>query len=111
MRLAPSNSPDQFQKILEALAQVQGMPALTAEKLLGREARQLNWETTMVVITAVPTESLINTLGHFQRTGRRVAMVVIDSGASLADFGNIPVYHISKDVYRKQLESLRLESK
>ncbi len=108
MKLAPSNNPEQFRQILEALAQVQGYPALTIDKLLAREARQLDWETTVVVISAVPTPELNATLKHFQRVGRKVSLVLIGAAAQNAGVGGITTYSVSEEVYRQQAENLRL---
>lgn len=108
MRLPPSNHPDQLKGILEALAQVKGMSSLAAEKLLDREARQISWETTIVMVTAVPTSELIASLKRFQRAGRRVAVVLIGSTAPDIKMDGILVYRVSEEVYRKNLEALRL---
>ncbi|HEX7474427.1 MAG TPA: DUF58 domain-containing protein [Dehalococcoidales bacterium] len=108
MKLPPSNNPDQFRQILEALAQVQGFPPMTIEKLLAREARQLGWETSMVIITAVPTAELSASLKHFQRVGRKVALVLIGSGAQAPNLSGISTYRVSEEVYRRQAESIRL---
>lgn len=111
MKLAPSNNTDQFRNILEALAQIQGIPALTMDKLLNREARQLPWETTIVMITAVPTIELITALRRFKRAGRRVALVLIGSGDLPGNLEGISIYRVSEEVYRKNLDTLRLVQK
>ncbi len=111
MKLAPSSNTDQFRNILEALAQIQGIPALTLDKLLIREARQMHWETTIVIITAVPTLELITTLKRFKRAGRRVAMVLIGHDSLPGNMEGIQVYRVSEEVYKNNLESLRLVQK
>jgi uncharacterized protein (DUF58 family) len=111
MKLSPSNHPDQLREILEALAQIQGMPALTAEQLLGREGKQLHWETTIVMVTAVPTNNLIMALKRYQRAGRRVALVIIGSEAQSAGGDGLLIYHVSEEIYRRQAEKLRLEER
>jgi uncharacterized protein (DUF58 family) len=111
MKLAPSNNPDQFRSILEGLAQIQGIPALTMDKLLLREARQMPWETTIVMITAVPTLELVASLKRFKRAGRRVALVLIGPDNMPGNLEGIQVYRVSEDVYRKNLESMRLVQK
>jgi uncharacterized protein (DUF58 family) len=111
MKLAPSNNPDQLRSILEGLAQIQGIPALTMDKLLIREARQLPWETTIVMITAVPTLELVTALKRFKRAGRRVALVVIGPDSLPGNLEGIQVYRVSEEVYRKNLESMRLPQK
>lgn len=111
MKLAPSNNTDQFRNILEALAQIQGIPAMTMDKLLNREARQLPWETTIVMITAVPTLELITALKRFKRAGRRVALVLIGPDTLPGNLEGVQVYRVSEEVYRKNLESMRLVQK
>ncbi|HSW58126.1 MAG TPA: DUF58 domain-containing protein [Dehalococcoidales bacterium] len=111
IKLAPSNNTEQFRNILEALAQLQGIPALTMDKLLNREARQLPWETTIVLITAVPTADLIATLKRFKKAGRRIALVVIGADHPAGNLEGINIYHVSEEVYRRQAESIRLGQK
>jgi uncharacterized protein (DUF58 family) len=108
MKLPPSNHPDQLKNILRALAQVRGLPAMPAEQMLNREMRNLAWETTVLVITAVPTEGLLAVLKRFQQAGRKVALVQIGGGSSSIKSGGLLTYHVSEDLYRKKLESLSL---
>ena len=109
IKLPPSSNTEQFRQILEALAQVQGFPVMTIDKLLAREARQLEWETTVVVISAVPTADLTASLKHLQRVGRKVALVLIGASAPASGLAGISIYRVSEEVYRRQAESLRLE--
>jgi uncharacterized protein (DUF58 family) len=109
MRLPPASHPDQLKAILEALAQVKGLPAMTMEKLLFREVRNLPWETTIVLITAVPVAELIASLKYLQRLGRRVALIQIGSQAHSVKSDALLTYHVSEEVYRKKLEVLTLK--
>jgi uncharacterized protein (DUF58 family) len=111
MKLSPSNHPDQMREILEALAQIQGIPAMTIDKLLAQEARQLPWETTIVVITSVATNALLASLKRFQRAGRRVAVVVIGGETQTAKNDGLLTYSVSAEVYRRHAESMRLEGR
>ena len=108
MRLPPSNHPDQLKSILEALAQVKGFPAMTMEKLLSKETRNLTWETTIVLITAVPTEGLLYTLKRLQRAGRRVALVKIGKQAPAIKIEGLLTYQVSEEVYSRQMEAISL---
>jgi len=108
IKLPPSNNPDQMREILEALAQVQGIPALTMEELLLREVRQLNWESTIVLITPVVTLSLVALLKRLQRAGRRVALITIGK-SGFDGFEGLQVYRVSEEVYKRNLESLNLQ--
>jgi len=109
MKLPPSNHPDQLKNILEALAQVKGLPAITAEQMLNREMRNLAWETTVVLITAVPTEGLLAVLKRFQQAGRKVALILIGAGSVSLRTGGLLTYHVSEEVYQKNLEALTLK--
>jgi len=109
MRLPPASHPDQLKAILEALAQVKGLPAMTMDKLLFREVRNLPWETTIVLITAVPVAELIGSLKYLQRLGRRVALIQIGSQAHSVKSDALLTYHVSEEVYRKKLEVLTLK--
>lgn len=84
---------------------------MTIDKLLIREGRQLPWETTMVIITAVPTPELIASLKRFKRAGRRVALVLIGSDSLPGNLEGIQLYRVSEEVYKKNLESMRLIQK
>jgi uncharacterized protein (DUF58 family) len=108
IRLPPSNHPDQLKSILEALAQVKGFPAMTMEKLLSKETRNLTWETTIVLITAVPTEGLLYTLKRLQRAGRRVALVKIGKQAPAIKIEGLLTYQVSEEVYSRQMEAISL---
>jgi uncharacterized protein (DUF58 family) len=107
MRMPPSSHPDQLKGILEALAQVRGIPALTMEKLLVREARNLSWEAAIVLVTAVPTAEIVRSLKRLQQAGRRVALVQIGDTAGTRIEG-ILTYRVPEDIYRKNLDALSL---
>ena len=108
IKLPSSDHPDQLQRVLEALAQVQGWPALPLEQLLNREARNVHGAATLAVITAEPSEPLLAALHRFRRAGRRVVLVLV--GERLGGYGLdvIPVYHVSDQVYWRELESVPL---
>ncbi len=108
MILPPSNHPNQLKEVLEALAQVRGLASINAEKLLDREARLLSWETTLVLITAVPTTDLMAALKRYQRAGRRVALILIGEATASVKGEGIMIYRVSPEIYRRNLDSLRL---
>ncbi|MFQ5872292.1 MAG: DUF58 domain-containing protein [Dehalococcoidia bacterium] len=108
MKLPPSNHPDQLPRVLEALAQVQGLPFVKLEQLLHGEGRSLPWDTTLVVITAMPNELLLAALVRYKRAGRRVALIQVGEQATRPSLGGLPVYHVSDQVYWQELESVQL---
>jgi uncharacterized protein (DUF58 family) len=109
VKLPPSDHPDQMKAILEAMAQIRGLPMMTIDSLISRESRQISWETTLVLITAVLTDEIAAILEHFRQAGRRVVLVLI--GEKTPDFRleGITVYRVSADIYRKQLANFNLE--
>jgi uncharacterized protein (DUF58 family) len=110
IKLPSSDHPSQFQQVLEALAQVQGWPALPIEQLLNREARNVHVSATIVVITAEPSESLLATLTRFRRAGRRVALILVGERRDGLSLGGIPVYHVSDRVYWRELELVQAQT-
>lgn len=109
MKLPPSDHPDQLRRVLEALAQVQGVPLFALEQLLNNEARSLPWDTTLVVVTAVANEPLLAAVNRFRRAGRRVALILVGGDATRFSLEGLPVYHVSDQVYWREMESLRLD--
>ena len=108
IKLPPSAHTDQLQRVLEALAHVQGLSFFPLEQLLNNEARSLPWGTTMVVITAIPNEAILTALSRFQRAGRRVALIMVGGETTRFSTNGFPVYHVSDQVSWRDLESLQL---
>ncbi|MDP6101881.1 MAG: DUF58 domain-containing protein [Dehalococcoidia bacterium] len=109
IKLPSSDHPDQLQRVLEALAQVQGWPALPLEQLLNREARNVHGAATLAVVTAELSESLLASLHRFRRAGRRVVLVLVGEQWRGVSLGSIPVYHVSDRVDWRDLESVQLD--
>ena len=109
IKLPSSDHPEQLQRVLEALAQVQGWPALPLEQILNREARYVHGAATLAVITAEPSESLLASLHRFRRAGRRVVLVLVGERLGDLSLGSIPVYHVSDQVQWRELESVQLD--
>lgn len=110
IRLPPSQSPDQFRQILEALAGVHSLDSMPISQVVQRESALLGWGTTMVVISAAPTGLLTATLLKMKRAGRRVVLVVI-GGEKPAATGGLSVVHIGDDVKWAETEQLSIVSR
>jgi len=96
-----------MQRVLEALAQVQGMPLISIDELVSSEARGLSWPATIAVITAVPTAALMSSLRRLRRAGRRVALILVGSQAGMYPVPDgIPAYYVPDDVPWQDLDSL-----
>jgi uncharacterized protein (DUF58 family) len=109
LKLAPSDHQNQMKGILEAMAQIRGLPVMTIDNLIRQEARQISWQTTLVVITAVLTDETATVLEHFRKAGRRIALVLIGTESSDAGLEGITIYRVSEEVYRKQEAEFNLE--
>ena len=108
IKLPSSDHPEQLQRVLEALAQVQGWPAYPLEQLLNREARNVHGAAALAVITAEPSEPLLASLHRFRRAGRRVVLVLVGERQGGFSLGGIPIYQVSDRVYWRELESVQL---
>jgi uncharacterized protein (DUF58 family) len=109
IKLPSSDHPEQLQRVLEALAQVQGWPALPLEQLLNREARNVHGAATLAVVTAELSGSLLASLHRFRRAGRRVVLVLVGEQWRGVSLGGIPVYHVSDRADWRDLESVQLD--
>lgn len=108
VKLPTSDHQGQMKAILEAMAQMRGLPMMTIDSLINREARQISWETTLVLITAVLTEETAAVLEHFRKAGRRIVLVLIGEKTPSFRVEGITVYRVSDEVYRKQVADLSL---
>ena len=107
IRLPPSRHPDQLKHILEVLAPLQPVDTIPIAGLVVRESRNLSWGSTIVVITAMPTESLLSVLYQMKRAGRRVALIIIGNQDAISSTG-LTTYNVSDDIGWEKMETLSL---
>lgn len=106
--IAPSDHPEHLQRVLEALAHVQGWPVADIEEHIDQSARALAWDATICVVTAVPSEDLMVSLRHFHQVGRRVCLVLIGNQTAGFRAPGFTTYHVSDEVYWQELDSVSL---
>lgn len=95
VRILPSRDPRQLMHIFEALARLVPMPSMAPETLVGLEARELAFGTTVVMVTAVANEALANQLARLKRGGHHPVMLLISSSERpLAPLDGLPAYAI-----------------
>ncbi|MEA2575319.1 MAG: hypothetical protein QOH93_2617 [Chloroflexia bacterium] len=75
VKINPSRNPEQFTRILEALARVRGWSGAPMEELLEAERRNLPRGATLVVVTAVISDDMLNVLTAIRRAGHPVTLV------------------------------------
>lgn len=78
IKVLPSRRPDQLARLLEALAAVTSFATSSIEALLLAESPRLPWGATLVVVTAVVTDELVDGLLRLLDAGRRLTMVSIE---------------------------------
>lgn len=108
IRIPPSQHTDQMLHILEALAQLHPLDAMPIARLVQNESRNLTWGSTIVVISAMPTDDLLSTLLTIKRGGRRVVLIVIGSKPAISQDG-LTVYRIREDIPWHELETLSVK--
>ncbi|MCH8206229.1 MAG: DUF58 domain-containing protein [Chloroflexi bacterium] len=105
MKVAPSRSPDQLTLILEALATIRPLPMGPMAPQLAEHARRIPMGATLVVVTALMTQELADTIATLKDRGYR--MVVLN--ASDEEFTGLPEDLLVHDVGR-YLETMELAS-
>jgi uncharacterized protein (DUF58 family) len=78
IKVPPSRRPDQLARIMEALAAVTSFATSSIEALLLAESPRLPWGATLVVVTAVVADDLIDALLRLHAAGRRVVLVSLE---------------------------------
>ncbi|OGO39361.1 MAG: hypothetical protein A2147_10420 [Chloroflexi bacterium RBG_16_57_8] len=110
IKLPPSGQPDQLQHILEALAMVGQTESVAIDKFVRQEGGDLPWVSTLVVVTAVPTPALLDTLAGYHRMGRPVALVVIGGEGPESGPNGLPVYQVPADITWDKVETLEVNA-
>jgi len=111
IRIPPSQHADQMRLILESLARIMPAEVTPLAGLIVDEGRNLSWGSSLVVISAAPTDALLATLLNMKRAGRRVALVIVGDAALSINAESLDVYHVGEDVAWRELESLHIGSK
>jgi len=110
IHLPPNRHPEQLKHILEALAAVKPVYTTPIEGMVAHESRNLPWGSTMVVITAAPTESLLSALFRMKRVGRKVVLIMIGNHEAISSNGLI-TYYISDNISWEKMESISLAAR
>jgi uncharacterized protein (DUF58 family) len=98
LKVPHSQHPDQLLHILEALAQLHQVETIPAAQYVRQEAPGLPWGSTLLVVSAQPSDDLLATLLDLKRVGRAVVLVKVGGDVPDAGTGDLAVYHIKDDV-------------
>jgi uncharacterized protein (DUF58 family) len=77
LRVPPGRSPEQLNRVLEALAAVTEFATGSVEFMLLRESPHLPWVSTIVLVTAVVTDEMMIALMRLHEAGRRVVLITL----------------------------------
>jgi uncharacterized protein (DUF58 family) len=94
-RVAPSRDPRQLMHIFEALAQLVPMGSMPAEALVELERHTLGYGTTVVMVSCIVNQPLIQQLLQLRRSGHQPVLLLISSDEEpLAPLEGLPAYAI-----------------
>lgn len=108
VRVPHSQHPDQLVHILETLAQLHQIEIMPVDRFIRQEAPNLPWGSTLVVISAQPTDDLLDVLLDMKRVGRSVALVKV-GGTEPAGANTFPVFHITDKVAWEVVQEIGLK--
>jgi len=109
IRIPPSQHTDQLMHILEALAEVHtSIETMPVASLALREGRNLPWGSTLVVISAVPTEALLSSLVRMKRAGRSVALIQVGGPELSIKKDGLNIYRVPDDIVWRDLKTLSI---
>jgi len=95
VRIPPSRDPRQLMHIFEALARLVPMGSMPVESLIELEAHDLAYGSTVVMVTSVTSEPLINQLQQLKRAGHQPVLLLITTDeAPVAPLNGLPAYAI-----------------
>jgi uncharacterized protein (DUF58 family) len=95
VRIPPSRDPRQLMHIFEALARLVPMGSMPVESLIELEAHDLAYGSTVVMVTSVTGEPLINQLQQLKRAGHQPVLLLITTDEEpVAPLNGMPAYAI-----------------
>ena len=77
MKLAPASRPEQLTIILEALATVRPLPIGPMPPQLAQNLRQFPMGSTLVVISAILSAEMVDTISNLRRQGYRLVVIFV----------------------------------
>ena len=93
VRIPPSRDPRQLMNVLEALARLVPMPTMPADALVEDESRELAYGTTVVMVTAVASQEILDQLQRLKRAGHQPSLLLISSAEQpFAALDGMPAY-------------------
>ncbi|GHO92922.1 hypothetical protein KSF_029700 [Reticulibacter mediterranei] len=102
IRLPISSNVEQRQRIMEALARVQGYFGSNIEDLIQSERHRLPAGTTIVLITSALSEHLVDQLVYLRQSGHSVAILFVGDTPPPFKLGGLSIYYIGGEAIWKE---------
>ncbi len=109
MHVAPGRHPEQLTRILELMARVHPGESLSLSNLVLDQGRNLPWETTIIVVTAIPDDATLSALARLRRAGRAVALVHVGGDRGKPAPGGIPKYVVPNTLDWRELQEIVIQ--
>ncbi|MGA7673208.1 MAG: DUF58 domain-containing protein [Nitrolancea sp.] len=106
LRIRPSLGPNQLSTVLEGLAKLTPLAATNFQRLLHEEASRFPWGSTIVVVSSLMTEALVNTLEELLGDRHRVILLRIGE-FEVPLLPNLIVHTLPDDLVGKAFEGNR----
>ena len=108
VRIQPSSDPHQLHQILEALAWMEDEGQWTLTTLLKSEAGLLRYGTSIVVVTALLSDRLLQTLLDLRRRAYGVTLLAVGAARLDKNLPGVQYYHLGSHETWHALETLEL---
>ena len=106
VRVPHSQHADQLLHILEALSQLHQVESLPISRFIRQEAGNLPWGSTLLAVSAQPSDDLMATLLDLKRVGRSTALIKIGGKPPEITGDNLPVYHVPDEMPWEVIEKI-----
>lgn len=94
VRLPPARNAEQYKHIMEALARLQSFFGDSIEKMIQRERTHLPAGATVVLVTCIINDPLLDALRRLRQSGHAVAILLVSEQAITTRLAGIPVYYL-----------------
>jgi len=101
--IPPASNQEQRTRIMEALARIQGFFGSSIESLIQHECSRLPSGSTVVVITGVISDPLLDILGRLKQNGHTVSILMAGNQPVASHLAGIPVYALGGEEAWKEL--------
>ncbi len=96
LNVRPGGSPEQLLRVLEALALVSPFATASFDAIIKEEGQRLPWGSTIVVISALATESIWAEVGRLKDAGHSVYFLYSGFGNTPRPIVGVPVYNVGQ---------------